>query len=460
MEIRVGGRRSRTDSRRSGRLLLALLTILAQLALGGGATRAAALQEDGATLDLAYAVLTPRDFTDLDLQLGLHFAEHLSLDQLAEIQAEDDDLSAEEIAEAYAEHGWRQNYASFLARSASGSLDDADVIVVTGLTQYTDEDGAEWGYAEGPRGGAVTEQPAAEEIEDLEPGERAELPDGNGHIEMFEELRGLGDEATGFRLVIDDPETGSETLGLRIRDGDVVVSLVLFGLLDDAFVELDEEDVTTLGELIIERLEAARDQVGKTVKAAVPRLEGEGVGRLLFDWYATRDGQPIPYTGESDEAYEQRVANNEELGAIDRYIVIQALGDADSTSETIYHPDVFRFDDDDAAEDGFDNLADLDGFGQGWIDPELLDDFDDLGDESAAISVAWEGDEGMVGNIWVFIREGSDVARVMLQIPGEGDDVPADAAYELAGTAADCLAAGIYEEAAELPESMVELVAA
>lgn len=394
---------------------------------------AQAQDRKGSLADLPWIVPSP---LDLDAPgYGLRSSQYETLAAAAAAM-----YSAGEEQAAYAagleDAGWKQAY---LYRLGLPSEDDPDLLeraLYVELTEFGDEGGAEDGLGllrEAYAGFGLDEGRTAPEV---------------------------GDEAVSFRGAGADATTGNPYKDLKIlfRTGAFVVDMGITDYTDDA-PALSEW--TAVGETIVERIAAAEAGDAPGLGVAVLRVDGEGVTHY-DDSYLRVDGEEIPLVNQATSARRSNQEYYDDLGVTDRYFYVANWGDPAAPDEPLtgYSVGLYRFEDEDAAETfaGDDPEAWAEFPPTGVDDVEFVDDLPTVGDESTAVSFAFERAPGEVAlGYRAWIRVGETVATVELtDLP----DVSRAAFEELSQGVASCLEAGTCRERVELSAAFLAAGAA
>ncbi len=214
------------------------------------------------------------------------------------------------------------------------------------------------------------------------------------------------------------------------------------------------EEIETLAELQLERIEEVREDGSAAIEHLTLRFESDGEFVFYIDDYYTRlDDQSLPRYGlsaavEAGEEFEQ------EFGITDAYRMRQAIG-FNGDVAVVWNNQIRRFEEEDDAEKWIDSAEEwFDIFGT--EDFEIVDDDLDLGDHAIAATMN-DGAEGAAvswHSVLVLVQVDDLVMVVLIDYPNELVDL--DIVLELAELQVEMVENGGPIES-PLPDSLIDL---
>ena len=394
-------------------------------------TDAAQVAQNAGVLDVQAMTLTPEDLADEGLDdFGLGFSETTFADQVIASTADARGLDEDEVADVLEDAGLARRYDSYLyLPDEDDPAAPAVRQVVSYVLEFADEDGAEAAFA------FLEDESASESAEDV-----------RGVAE-------IGDESEATRDQGEDPETGDEyaQIDLTFRTDNVHAGVAIIDWQGD---EPDLDEVEALAERLLERIETTIADGGPGLGAQVARLAGDGVVTTA-DQYVLLDGDAIAGFGEARRDARGRARAAADVDQTDGYRLSQQLYAGEGLTYAVwYQVDVWRFADEDAAEDWLAGTEDRVESNQGMTNLDFVDDLANVGDEAVAYTV--ETEDGGIRYRSVALRVEATVAVIDLSGP---ETPPADAVEALAGAQADCLDDGGCPEPLAIPDDLDAFIA-
>ncbi len=403
------------------RLLVALLMMLALCAPLAVAPVALA-QDVPDEIDLAAVALTSEDVNEAGFDdFGVGRSEMQDAWSFASLYASPNWYSGEEILDAIEDADFVRSHAMWFYDPP----DDEGLIsrsVFTSVTIFEDDNGAEDAF-----------DFLADKSE-------------NEFAEPIDDWDDFGD-LSGAALIEDED---GEFIQFELL---VVVDNILFMISNSEWEddEFDERALEDLTDIAIDRIEIGLDAEQPALSNLVLRFETYYARR---DFYLWRDEFMNRFYDDDDEAVEWRIEQRETNGQIEHYQMSVQLADFDEgefDDEFWQYVDLFRFEDEDAAEDWFADRQDF------LVDNEFFADIDfedaDLGDESFLYEA--EGFDTQLNDYsYVTIRVGEFVVE-----HGFGGPVPMlDIVEEIAPYQAACLEDDGCIDRIPLPDELDELL--
>jgi outer membrane protein assembly factor BamB len=419
------------------RRLCGLGALLMLLALAGPAIQPVAAQGGAeAPLDLAAMMLTPADLAEEGLEdFGVGAGSVANAEEAAIGIAEFRDVPEEEVIDVLkdAEFVRVHEVSLYLPSDPSDPASPASTLVSSYIWEYETREGANaaWDYLE--------DEASIEGAEDIE------------GAESFGEIS----EITFYEG--EDAVTGApyQTLDLTILLDTLQVGVAIYAF--DGEDEPEVEQVEALAEVLLDRVEAVREEGGPGLSVAVPRMTGVGVTTTNAA-YVILDGDALTSYVESrqDRRARARVAANQDV--TDEFLFEQTLDlGSDGTDAGVYYQAVLvRLTDEDAAASYLEGAV-------GQLEQDaadgLLDDLEidelEAGDEALITSSSFASGEDRYESVKTILRLDSTVA--ILNLVGTGD-IPLEAAEELAVVQAACLEDGDCLDPIPVPGALADLV--
>ncbi len=407
------------------RVLVAILVLgVAFSPMAPRSSGAAQGDADAGVPDIQAMTLTPEDLADEGLEgYGLGFAETSFPDQVIASTAAARGLDEDEVGEILEDAGFARRYDSYL------NLPDEDDPaaptvrqIISYVLEFADEDGAEAAFAF---------------LEDESDNEAAEDVSGGADI---------GDESEATRDQGEDQATGDEyaQIDLTFRLGNLHAGVAIVDWQGD---EPDIDEVEALAEHLLERVEETIEDGGPGLGTQVARLTGDGIVTSA-DSYTLLDGDAIAAFGESRADSQGRTRAAADVGQTDGYQLWQQLfaGEEEPDDDVWYQVDVWRFADEDAAEDWLADTEDRVAANQLLDNLDIDDGSPAVGDESVIYTV--ETEDGGIRYQSVALRVDATVAVIDVSAP---ESPPAAAVVTLAEAQAECLDDGACPEPFGLP---------
>jgi hypothetical protein len=213
------------------------------------------------------------------------------------------------------------------------------------------------------------------------------------------------------------------------------------------------EEVESLAELILERIERVLDEGGPGLETMVVRFETDGDPIAYHqDRYYRIDGLTLPNYGESPDVTEERQDNADESGLEAAYQVEQTI----LQGEEFAYPFTSRirlYQDEGAAQAAFADYPDF--LAETTQDGEvtLLDEDLDFGDDAFAFETTYD-DGSVMTSVFVLL----DSYILSAEIQHADETPPLEVVTELAELQADCVADNNCELEIRAPSSVLELV--
>jgi hypothetical protein len=411
--------------------LLALFSILTLLIVPSARAAAATVNgEQPVRLDLAAMALTPGDLE----QAGFKGYGVASVDADSSGWRALGDVAADSVAGNFwlsletpealnvnlAQDGWQRQYRRVLAQPDPVDPTSVNLSVRSEIGEYADAAGADDALTRLMEGG-TNESPG-------------DLPIGD-RLEVRSDL----DPNVGARLVV------------AFRDGNLIGSVEVVRYASDEDPEIDP--ALLLARQLKARIDAEMDPNAPGLTDAAIRLSTLAAP-AEYEGYMRRDGESFIEWGESQNDFAARDAAYGD--AIDVYQLEQ---DVAPTSKEVVQPyfvdRLYRFPYESSAQDMLDQTPDrlaIDAANSDdKFDPHLVEDATPIGDDSLTFEIKADLDAGTSLGYRIYVRVGSDVARLQLDSSNEPSIQNAEA---LATAQASCLKAGSCAAAAQQPVSL------
>lgn len=427
------------------RVIAIMLIGLAVIGPGFGRGVAAHEDPDDRPLDLAAMALRPADLESVGLEgygsdLGeLMTAEQQIADFVERVGGDPDEFSEVLIDDA----GLQGSYWMRIGLPVDpGNFDTiATRSVIVTLYAFADVQGATDGYDY--------------LLADPDPAE-----EGETEFTPVDADVSVGDESDLVSFETEAVENGDpiQAMNLFFRSGPIVVDLIVMDIRREGerADDPDVDEITDLGEVLVDRIGAAIDGDAPGLSGEIVRLaDDDGEMDTKLDIYTTVDGETVRRFNESEDETAARQERYDDAGIVDVYGVEQSvqLGSAESTADPYYSARVFRFEDEAAAEEWLDE----DAFNGIANDPSITEfdrirRVDQLGDGTAAATYSAEIDGTEFFGRIVAVRSGDLVAVVRME---SGHGVNLDTVMEVVEIQLDCLEAGTCDGPVAPPDGFI-----
>lgn len=262
----------------------------------------------------------------------------------------------------------------------------------------------------------------------------------------------VGDEALAFRGEFSDELDGRIYKELRIvfRTDRFIVDVFIDDYLGDAPATTE---LMPVAEILADRLEKGEASESPSLALQVVRITGPDLNSFS-DFYTRRGGEQIRLRGQlttgvlaDDESYE-------DIGVTDVYYYLSnALPTEENETQFNLNIELLLFTDRRMAQNFLESAAKnfLENWGASYHDAEIVSDVEELGDDSAAISVALKTTSGKLAEGYrVWVRAGDRAAAV--EVTGF-PEIPLSVAQKIAEAQLACFDDGTCVE----PIAMSEL---
>jgi hypothetical protein len=309
------------------RSTLAVLLLLVSLAPAASLNRAVA-RDAPIEIDLAAITLTTADLEEAGLEgYGVGGSRVRNAERFAAYRFFSAGDSYPETQEMLDDTGFvRSNEVWMFSPQDDESISQT---ISSMVTLFEDADGAEEAF---------------DILEDESNDDTAEDIDG------FDDV---GDRSEATYYVVEDSH---DRLTASAIVDNLIVSVSIFDWFNE---EVDEELVAELFEVAIDRIEDGLDAETPALSNLVLRF-GDSI-ETTNDFYLLRNGEMSLLYGEEEADREWRIEYRENLGIIEHYQLIAGMVDFDSdiSEPAIFqYVDIFRFEDEDAAEEWIDGRED------------------------------------------------------------------------------------------------------